>query len=1296
MKTISRILSWAVCGIILSNGALFAGQPPAPKRLLVKLKAPAAAEIEEALPLDTLMLEAPELASTSLAQLFATHEVRRVRPVYGALVRHKRLSGLSERQLALHVRQQFAARSARFSGSFDPPELGRTYVFEVPDASPGDLERRARALRRESAVEYAEPDYIASINLVPNDPYFGSTGSWGQAYDDLYGIKKVQAPAAWDTTTGAGVVVAVVDTGFDFTHPDRGAVWTNPGEIPGNGIDDDGNGYVDDVHGWDFTGTAQAGSDNDPTDEHGHGTHVAGTIAGAGNNGLGVIGVAWQAQIMPVRGLDADGSGESGGLALALMYAAANGADVISNSWGCQCYSQAIADAVSYAQNLGAVVVAAAGNSSADVSFSTPASLPGVIAVASLGPTDVPSYFSNYGSRIDVAAPGEDILSLRAAGTTMGTAVGTLYTRASGTSMATPHVSGVAALVLSQHPEYSNDQVRQVLRMSATDVDAPGFDIYTGYGLVNAQAALAVTNPLAVRITAPLTQARLNAGTPITIRGRANGSGFVSYTLEYGQGDAPTSWTTIITSSTPVSAGTLGVLDTTALVPGSYTIRLTAQNGSAQTFVDRVGIVLAILPTVTITAPTSGAQLSGIATVTAQATGSQITQVDLFVDDSYLGASASTSLSIAWDTSMMEDGPHTLRAGVWDNADDHALSAVVTVTTTNPPPISITAPAAGAQVTGPVTITAAPTGGVIVYAMQFLVDGAVFATLYGPPYTISWDSALVGDGSHNLAARVWFSGSLSRTSALLPITTTNPHAPYDAGLKVPLCTTNTGVCDSGPLVVGRASLGPETHAPNTLQGTCADGVAGGFHYDESNDRVKVSTLDGGPFSAGKTVKIDATVWAWSTYGADQLDLFYTANANNPVWTRIATLTPDQLGLDTLSTTYVLPVGDLQAVRAQFRYNGTAVECDTGAFTDHDDLAFSVNSGVDRSQLRFGAVISGGALGAVTPAQTVGVRTAAAWTAVVDQPFLSVTPSGSGPGLLVVQLANPSGLPPVGEAQATITVTSAALSVPATIVVHVKTYAPGTTVGPVGLMETPATYGAAQSGAIAVTGWAVDDIGVSRVQIYRDAVATDGPTPDGMVYVGDATFVSGVRTDIEQVYGDRPMAYRGAWGYMMLTNMLPNIGAGAPTGGQGLFTFHAYATDVEGYTTLLGSPVVIIDNATATRPFGTIDTPASGQVLQGVFDSFGWVLTPMPAQMPIDGSTITLFIDGTPRGTAQYNLPRSDISTLFPGYANSSGPIGHFVVDTTQLANGLHTMAWGVTDNLGHGEGIGSRYFYVAN
>ena len=170
------------------------------------------------------------------------------------------------------------------------------------------------------------------------------------------------------------------------------------------------------------------------------------------------------------------------------------------------------------------------------------------------------------------------------------------------------------------------------------------------------------------------------------------------------------------------------------------------------------------------------------------------------------------------------------------------------------------------------------------------------------------------------------------------------QAVFDSVLQAPKCATVGSSCDSGPsLLLGRGTVGPEPNQPNTINDSCTDGTSGTFHSDESNDRIRVSTTDGGNFAAGKTVRIDATVWAWTTPAQDHLDLYFAANANSPTWTFITTLTPAAAGAQTLSATYTLPAGGLQAVRARFRYQGAASSCAVGGFIDHDDLVFAVTS-----------------------------------------------------------------------------------------------------------------------------------------------------------------------------------------------------------------------------------------------------------------------------------------------------------------------------------------------------------------
>jgi hypothetical protein len=244
--------------------------------------------------------------------------------------------------------------------------------------------------------------------------------------------------------------------------------------------------------------------------------------------------------------------------------------------------------------------------------------------------------------------------------------------------------------------------------------------------------------------------------------------------------------------------------------------------------------------------------------------------------------------------------------------------------------------------------------------------------------------------------------------------------------------------------------------------------------------------------------------------------------------------------------------------------------------------------------------------------------------------------------------------------------------------------------PFGAFDTPANGAGGITGAIPVTGWALDDVEVTTVQIYRNPVTGEPTQPNGKVYIGDATFVPGARPDVESAYPGYPFANRAGWGYMLLTNFFP------PNSGNGTYTLYAYAIDGLNQSTLLGSKTITLDNAHATKPFGTLDTPGQGQTVSGTITVFGWALTPPPAAIPTDGSTITVYVDGAPLGHPTYNQYRSDIATLFPGYANSNGAVGYFVTDTATLTNGIHTIQWVVTDNQGRADGIGSRYFWVSN
>jgi thermitase len=323
-------------------------------------------------------------------------------------------------------------------------------------------------------VEYAEPNYILHAAVLIDDP--GLTNQWAP--------QMIDAPQAWETTAGdPSVVIAVVDTGVDNGHSELASnIWQNPGEIAGDGLDNDGNGYVDDIQGWDFVNT-----DPDPLDDHGHGTHVAGVTAAADNDiGAGLVGICPYCTIMPVKVMDALGSGPLDRVASGITYATDEGAAVINLSLGGATGTATLENAVDYAWNAGVVVVAAAGNDGADDRF-YPAAYDNVMAVAATNQDDHRSCFSNYGNGfIDVAAPGEHIHS-----TYLQDESGTdRYAFGSGTSAAAPHVSGLAGLLISQDPGRSNAQVRNLIEITTEDLGPLGTDAFFGTGRINADRAL--------------------------------------------------------------------------------------------------------------------------------------------------------------------------------------------------------------------------------------------------------------------------------------------------------------------------------------------------------------------------------------------------------------------------------------------------------------------------------------------------------------------------------------------------------------------------------------------------------------------------------------------------------------------------------------------------------------------------------------------------------------------------------------------------------------------------------------
>lgn len=418
-------------------------------------------------------------------------------------------------------------------------------------------------------IEYAEPNYIIHATALPNDPMrnelygmhnLGQTGGTSDA--------DIDALEAWESghIGSSSIVVGVIDSGIDYNHEDLSAnIWTNPNEIPNNNIDDDGNGYVDDVRGWDFVS-----DDNDPMDDFGHGTHCAGTIGAMGNNGKGVVGVNWNVKLMPLKFLNAGGSGKTDDAVDAVLYAADKGVRITSNSWGGGRKSKTLENAI---KNSGSIFVAAAGNSGSSKKM-LPAgyTLDNIISVAATDHDDGLWSRSNYGSDwVDLGAPGVNILS-----TTPGDNYGTKR----GTSMATPHVAGVAALVLAKNPTLTNAQVKTKILNTVDSLSSLSGKTLTG-GRLNARAAVSAsefsdsTVPAAVTDIAVDTTATTENSIKLTWTATGDdgstGTAYI-YDVRYVVGSSITDWASATQASgepLPQSSGASETFTVTNLVAGT-------------------------------------------------------------------------------------------------------------------------------------------------------------------------------------------------------------------------------------------------------------------------------------------------------------------------------------------------------------------------------------------------------------------------------------------------------------------------------------------------------------------------------------------------------------------------------------------------------------------------------------------------------------------------------------------------------------------------------------------------------
>lgn len=580
-------------------------------------------------------------------------------------------------------------------------DVGLQNVCVLTVDSQTDILSMQREYEQLGSVEYAEPDYRLQLFDAPNDPFYWSQWSMnngGQGYyhvlrrdgdnNDSMVIEQGLPGADIDADTvfqiaadhTATVVVAIIDTGVDIDHPDLvGNIWTNAREIPDNHIDDDHNGYVDDVCGWDYSANNQTifpiYEDNDPTDRYGHGTHVAGIVAAVSNNGIGVAGLVPNCKIMALKIHPWMSSSIA---ARAIIYATDNGAEVINMSWGSTAESRLLKDALDYARSKGVVPCAATGNFG-DQRMIYPAVFPSTIAVGATNSRDRVTAFSSYGTHIDVCAPGESILSLRADSTDVyGEApanepyvhiVAENYYEASGTSMAAPHVAGIAACLKSTSPGLTAEKIQEIIQLSADDIidpygngmNAVGWDKYSGYGRVNLRKALEMVPIAQAKIERPKTNELVSGN--IEIFGTAAGAAFQ---LQYGYGANPSHWYLITSSASAVSHGTLGNWAPESL-DGRYTLRLLVGEYN----VSQVTICVANHTNARIIAPRSTDTLTSAVEIVGTAMAPDFDFFTLeygrgatpesWITVDTVGAPAHEEAITEWDTGILADGLYTLR-----------------------------------------------------------------------------------------------------------------------------------------------------------------------------------------------------------------------------------------------------------------------------------------------------------------------------------------------------------------------------------------------------------------------------------------------------------------------------------------------------------------------------------------------------------------------------------------------------------------------------------------------------------
>ncbi len=561
---------------------------------------------------------------------------------------------------------------------------------------------------------------------------------------------------------------------------------------------------------------------------------------------------------------------------------------------------------------------------------------------------------------------------------------------------------------------------------------------------------------------------------------------------------------------------------------------------------------------------------------------------------------------------------------------------------------------------------------------------------------------------------------------------------------------------------------PATVSDNVLVSPSIAIPAGSAALTFRNNYATESTFDGGVLE----IKIGAgafqdIIGAGGTFAAGGYNAVISTSFGSPIGGRQA-WSGSSAGYIT-TTVNLPPAASGQNILLRWRMASDSSVSATGWSVDTVSVASFVCSSVPTTTINlspaalyFGATKAGagGALTSVTPAQDVTLSFSSgsfAWTATSDQTWAQVTNgSGTGTGKFTVSIVNPANVI-AGNIDLTATISISAPSAPIAdasaklLNVHLTVnQAPATSVAAFGRVDTPAQNAAGLQGALGLTGWTLDDVGVTDVKVYRTCFVWENQAAcqmvlgNNVVFIGTAGFVPGARPDVEAAFPTYPQAYRAGWGLQLLSNQLPHVPNHTVNGGQGTMALYAVATDADGHQTLLGrsSPdhtptTITLANDSIAKPFGTLDTPAQGATVSGNLANFGWALTPDTdivsgngdILIGTSGSTMVVFIDGVSKGTVAYNqcrgnvgnpvpagvycnddvanifgnaspqpplTPRSSNPTKYRNLDQQRGAIGAFNINTNTLTNGVHTIAWSVTDSSSRADGIGSRFFTVLN